>query len=146
MSTTTMNDAPEAAAAAMTEAARIAAQAARRGTETARESIEVARSYFDETSDLGKGLYSTWVSQSEATLKAAFAAQDAAIEAGLSLFDVGVKSNCAEAAAANRTRETVASRVFIVPPRLSDSIPTDIERSATWRPRVLSPGGTISAS
>jgi hypothetical protein len=93
MSTTTMNDVPETAAAAMTEAARIAAQAARRGTETARESIEVARSYFDETSDLGKGLYSTWVSQSEATLKAAFAAQDAAIEAGLSLFDVGVKSN-----------------------------------------------------
>ena len=93
MSTTTTNDFPETAAAAVTEAARIASQAARRGTETAKESIEVARSYFDETSDLGKGLYSTWVSQSEATLKAAFAAQDAAIEAGLSLFDVSVKSN-----------------------------------------------------
>jgi hypothetical protein len=91
--TNTTDEVRETAQAAVTEAARIAAEAARRGTETAKESLEVARSYFDETSDLGKGLYSTWVSQSEATLKAAFAAQDAAIEAGLSLFDVGVKSN-----------------------------------------------------
>ena len=44
MSTTT-NDMPESAAAAVTEATRIAAQAARNGTETAKASIEAARSF-----------------------------------------------------------------------------------------------------
>src|SRR6266508_1914289 len=91
--TTPTDNVRETAAAAVTEAARIAAQAARSGTETAKASIEVARSYFDETSDLGKDLYGTWIAQSESTLKAAFAAQNAALEAGLGLFDLGVKSN-----------------------------------------------------
>ena len=91
--TNTTDEVRETAQAAVTEAARIAADAARRGTETAKASIEAARSYFDETSDLGKDLYGTWISQSEATLKAAFAAQNAALEAGLGLFDLGVKSN-----------------------------------------------------
>src|SRR6266540_5396026 len=91
--TNTADDARETAQAAVTEATRIAADAARRGTETAKASIEAARSYFDETSDLGKDLYGTWISQSEATLKAAFGAQNAALEAGLGLFDLGVKSN-----------------------------------------------------
>ena len=93
MSTTTTDEVRETAEAAVTEATRIAAQAAKRGSEPAQASIEVARSYFDETSALGKALYGTWVSQSEATLKAAFAAQNAAIEAGLNMFDLGVKSN-----------------------------------------------------
>jgi hypothetical protein len=91
--THTTDEVRETAQAAVTEAARIAAEAARRGTETAKASIEVARSYFDETSDMGKELYGTWVAQSESTLKAAFAAQNAALEAGLNMFDLGVKSN-----------------------------------------------------
>jgi hypothetical protein len=91
--TNTTDEVRETAQAAVTEAARIAADAARRGTETAKASIEAARSYFDETSDLGKDLYGTWIAQSESTLKAAFAAQNAALEAGLGLFDLGVKSN-----------------------------------------------------
>jgi hypothetical protein len=92
MSTTT-NEMPEAAAAAVAEATRIAAQAARRSTETAKASIEAARSYLNDTNELGHDLLGTWSTTSEATLKAAFDAQNAAIDAGLGLFDMGVKGN-----------------------------------------------------
>jgi hypothetical protein len=93
MSTTTTNEINESAAAAVTEASRIAAQAARSGTETAKASIDAARSYFGETSTLGHDLLSTWFAQSEAALKAGFDAQTAAIDAGLGLFDMSVKGN-----------------------------------------------------
>jgi hypothetical protein len=92
MSTTT-NELPESAAAAVSEATRIAAQAARNGTETTKASIEAARSYVDDTNVLGRDLLSTWSTQSEAALKAAFDAQNAAIDAGLGLFDQSVKGN-----------------------------------------------------
>jgi hypothetical protein len=90
---TTLNDMPESATAAVAEATRIAAQAAWANTENAKASIEAARSYFDEANSLGRDLLSTWSTQSEAVLKTAFGAQNAAIDAGLSLFDLGVKSN-----------------------------------------------------
>jgi hypothetical protein len=90
---TTLNDMPESATAAVAEATRIAAQAARANTENAKASIEAARSYFDEANSLGRDLLSTWSSQSEAVLKTAFGAQNAAIDAGLSLFDLSVQSN-----------------------------------------------------
>ena len=92
MSTTT-NDMPETAAAAVAEATRIAAEAARNGTETAKASFEAASSYFDETNKIGRELLGSWSSQTEAAIKAAFAAQNAAIDAGLGLFDLGVKGN-----------------------------------------------------
>ncbi len=92
MSTTT-TDMPESAAAAVAEATRIAADAARNGTETAKASIEAASSYFDETNKIGRDLLGTWSSQTEAAIKAAFAAQNAAIDAGLGLFDLGLKGN-----------------------------------------------------
>ena len=92
MSTTT-NGIPETATAAVAEATRIAAEAARTNTENAKASIEAARSYFDEANGLGRDLLSTWSTQSEAVLRTAFGAQNAAIEAGLSLFDMSVKSN-----------------------------------------------------
>jgi hypothetical protein len=91
MSTTT--EMPESAAAAVTEATRIAAQAARNGTETAKASIEAARSYADDTNALSRDLLTTWSIQSESVLKTAFDAQNAAIDAGLSMFDMGVKGN-----------------------------------------------------
>jgi hypothetical protein len=91
MSTTT--EMPESAAAAVTEATRIAAQAARNGTETAKASIEAARSYADDSNALSRDLLSTWTIQSESVLKTAFDAQNAAMDAGLSLFDMGVKGN-----------------------------------------------------
>ena len=90
---TTMNDMPESATAAVAEASRIAAQAARTNTETAKASIEAARSYVDEASTLGRDLLGTWSTQSEAVLKTAFGAQNAAVDAGLGLFDLSVKSN-----------------------------------------------------
>lgn len=92
MSTTT-NEMPESAAAAVAEATRIATEAARNGTETAKASFEAASSYFDETNKIGRDLLGTWSSQTEAAIKAAFAAQNAAINAGLGLFDLGVKGN-----------------------------------------------------
>lgn len=92
MSTIT-NDLPETAAAAVTEATRIAAQAARRSTETARASVDTARAYFDETTALGRDLVGTWAAQSEAAIKASFEAQNAAVEAGMGFFDLTVKSN-----------------------------------------------------
>jgi hypothetical protein len=91
MSTT--SELPESAAAAVTEATRIAAQAARRNTESAKASIDAARTYLDEAGTLGRDLLDTLSSQSEAALKAAFDAQNAAIDAGLGLFDLGVKGN-----------------------------------------------------
>ena len=90
---TTMNEMPESAAAAVTEATRIAAQAARNGSETAKASIEATRSYVDQANAFGRDLFATWSSQSEAALKTAFDAQNAAIDAGLGLFDLGGKSN-----------------------------------------------------
>jgi hypothetical protein len=90
---TTINDMPESAAAAVTEATRIAAQAARNGTETAKASFEAASSYLGEANTLGRDLLGTWSTQSEAAIKAAFEGQNAAINAGLGLFDLGVKSN-----------------------------------------------------
>ncbi len=90
---TTINEMPESAAAAVTEATRIAAQAARNGTETAKASIEAARSYADDSAALGRDLFGTWSTQSESILKTAFDAQNAAIDAGLGLFDLGVKGN-----------------------------------------------------
>jgi hypothetical protein len=90
---TTINEMPESAAAAVTEATRIAAQAARNGTETAKASIEAARSYADDSSALSRDLLGTWSTQSESVLKTAFDAQNAAIEAGLGLFDLAVKGN-----------------------------------------------------
>ena len=90
---TTLNEMPESATAAVAEATRIAAQAARTNTETAKASIEAARSYFDEANTLGRDLFGTWSMQSEAVLKTAFGAQNAAIDAGLGLFDLSVKSN-----------------------------------------------------
>ncbi len=93
MSSSTKTEFPETAAAAVTEAARIAAQAARRQSETAKASIEVASSYLDESSELGRRLYGAWAAENEAALRAAFDAQNAAIEAGLGLFDLGVKAN-----------------------------------------------------
>jgi hypothetical protein len=89
---TTMNEMPEATAA-VAEATRIATEAARANTENAKASIEAARSYFDETNTLGRDLLNTWSAQSEAVLKTAFGAQNAAIDAGLGLFDLSVKSN-----------------------------------------------------
>ena len=53
MSTTT-NELPESAAAAVAEATRIAAQAARNSTETAKASFEATRSYVGETSVIGR--------------------------------------------------------------------------------------------
>jgi hypothetical protein len=84
---------PESAAAAVAEATRIAAQAARNGTETAKASFEAASSYFDETTKIGRNLLDSWSAQTEAAIKAAFEAQSAAIDAGLGLFDLGVKGN-----------------------------------------------------
>ena len=92
MSTTT-NELPESAAAAVAEATRIAAQAARNGTETAKASIEAARSYADDSTALSRDMLSTWSIQSESVLKTAFDAQNAAMDAGLNLFDLGVKGN-----------------------------------------------------
>ena len=92
MSTTT-NEMPESAAAAVTEATRIAAQAARNGTETAKASIEAARSYADDSNAFGRDLLGTWSIQSESVLKTAFDAQNAAMDAGLGLFDLGLKGN-----------------------------------------------------
>jgi hypothetical protein len=93
MSTSTSNEMPESATAAVAEATRIAAQAAREGSETAKATIKAASSYLSETNALGRDLLDSWSMQSEAALKAAFEAQNAAIDAGLGLFDLGVKGN-----------------------------------------------------
>jgi len=92
MSTTT-NEMPESAAAAVAEATRIAAQAARNGTETAKASFEATRTYVGETSVMGREMLEGWSIQGEAVLKSAFDAQNAAIDLGLGLFDLGLKGN-----------------------------------------------------
>jgi hypothetical protein len=92
MSTTT-NELPESAAAAVAEATRIAAQAARNSTETAKASFEATRSYVGETSVIGREMLENWSTQGEAVLKSAFDAQNAAIDAGLGLFDLTFKGN-----------------------------------------------------
>ena len=71
----------------------MATEATRNGTETAKASFEAATSYFDETTKIGRDLLGTWTLQTEAAIKSAFAAENAAIHAGLGLFDLGVKGN-----------------------------------------------------
>ena len=93
MSTTSTTEMPEAAQAAVTEATRIATEAARNGTETAKASFKAANTYFDETNAIGRDLLGSWTAQSEAAVKAAFEAQNAAIDAGLGLFDLSYKGN-----------------------------------------------------
>ncbi len=90
---TTMKDLPENGTAAINEATRIATEAARNGTDTAKASIGAAKTYLDETNVLGKDLLSTLTVQTEAALKSAFDAQNSAVEAGLGMFDLGVKGN-----------------------------------------------------
>jgi hypothetical protein len=90
---TTMNELPDSAAAAVAEATRIAAQAARNSTETAKASFEATRSYVGDSSSIGREMLEGWSTQSEAVLKTAFDAQNAAFEAGLDLFDLGLKGN-----------------------------------------------------
>ena len=90
---TTINDMPESAAAAVAEATRIATQAARNGTETAKASFEAASSFFDDTNTMGRDLLTTWTAQTKLAIKAAFEAQNTAIDAGLGLFDLGFKGN-----------------------------------------------------
>ena len=92
MSTTT-NELPDSAAAAVAEATRIAAQAARNSAETAKASFEATRSYVGDNSVIGREMLEGWSTQSEAVLKTAFDAQNAAFEAGLGLFDLGLKGN-----------------------------------------------------
>jgi hypothetical protein len=92
MSTTT-NELPDSAAAAVAEATRIAAQAARNSTETAKASFEATRSYVGDNSVIGREMLEGWSIQGEAVLKTAFDAQNAAFEAGLGLFDLGLKGN-----------------------------------------------------
>ena len=93
MSTASTTEMPEAATAAVTEATRIAEQAARNGTENAKASLKAANTYFEETSGIAQDLLGSWTTQSEAAVKAAFAAQNAAIDAGLGLFDLTLKGN-----------------------------------------------------
>ena len=59
MSTTTMNDMPQSATAAVAEATG-SRRKPRTNTENAKASIEAARSYFDEANGLGRDLLSTW--------------------------------------------------------------------------------------
>jgi hypothetical protein len=92
MSTIT-TELPESAAAAVAEATRIAAQAARTSTETAKASFEATRSYVGESSALAREMLEGWSTQGEMVLKTAFDAQNAAVDAGLNLFDLGVKGN-----------------------------------------------------
>jgi hypothetical protein len=92
MSTTT-NELPESAAAAVAEATRIAAQAARNSTETAKASFEATRSYVGESRAIGREMLEGWSTQGETVLKTAFEAQNAAVEAGLNLFDLGLTGN-----------------------------------------------------
>ncbi len=92
MSTTT-NELPQSAAAAVAEATRIAAQAARNSTETAKASFEATRSYVGEASVIGREMLEGWSTQGEAVLKTAFEAQNAAFEAWLNLFDLSFKGN-----------------------------------------------------
>jgi hypothetical protein len=92
MSTNT-NEMPASAAAAVTEATRIATQAARTNTETAKASMDAARNFVGETNTLGREILATWATQSETAMKVAFDAQNAAIDAGLGLFDLSFKGN-----------------------------------------------------
>ena len=94
MSTTTTNELPESAAAAVAEAT-----AHRRpgGPQRHRDGEGLVRGQRARTSMRRARSVATcsnaWSTQSEAALKTAFEAQNAAIDAGLGLFDLGLKGN-----------------------------------------------------
>src|SRR6478735_7175300 len=59
----------------------------------AKASFEAASSFFDDTNTMSRDLMTTWTAQTELAIKGAFDAQNAAIDAGLGLFDLGFKGN-----------------------------------------------------
>ncbi len=78
---------------AVNEAARIAAEASRRTAEAGRASVEVARTYLDDSSAAAQRFFQAYAAGAEAALKGAFEVQNAALAAGLTVFDAGVKTN-----------------------------------------------------
>ncbi len=78
---------------AVKEAVRITREATRRGTESAKASLQVARTYMDGAGVLARQMFDTWAAEGEAIIKASFDAQNASIDAGMALVDLGVKTN-----------------------------------------------------
>ena len=90
---TSSTELPEAAAAAIAEASRIAAEAARQSEVAMKASIEAASTSMEDSNKPGRELLGAWSTQSEVAMKAAYDAQNAAIEAGMGMFETGVKSD-----------------------------------------------------
>ena len=89
--------AAENSARAAGEMMRAAADASRRTVEGARATANVTREYMDQTADAGRKLFDAWASGAEASLQAAFALQNTALSAGLSLVEANNASGCAAA-------------------------------------------------
>jgi hypothetical protein len=84
---TTTTDMRSQTAEAVKETARTAAEASRRTLEGMQVAAQVGRTYFDESNQLARKLLGFWASGTEATLKAGFEMQNAALAASISYVD-----------------------------------------------------------
>lgn len=118
----TMNDMRNEAAETAGQAARTAAEASRRAIEGMQAAAQVSRTYLEESSELGRALLTAWATGMEATWKAGFAMQDAALgvshavlNASIAALDTtanGSRNATQQLVAAARQTQETALRAF----------------------------------
>jgi hypothetical protein len=86
----TLNDVRHEAADVVGEAARTAVEASRRTIEGMQAATAASRNYLEESSQLGRKLLAAWATGTEATLKAGFELQEAALSASHATVSAGV--------------------------------------------------------
>jgi hypothetical protein len=80
------------AAEVVGEATRTAAEASRRTIEGMQVAAQAGRTYWDESATMGRKLFATYVAAAEATLKAGFEVQKAALTAGNAVLSTATTS------------------------------------------------------
>lgn len=63
------------------------------GVHAVQQAAQTARAYQKETTDISRKVFDAWVAGAEATLRATFDEQNAALSAGLSVVDATTGSN-----------------------------------------------------
>ncbi len=75
------------------EATRATMEASRRTLESTREAVRASRDFLDQSTSISQKLFTAYTTGVTASLKAAFEVQNAALTAGLSLFESAAASD-----------------------------------------------------
>jgi hypothetical protein len=83
----TANEARRDTTETLNEATRTAAETSRRTIEHLQAATQAGRGWLEESSQLNRRLFGAWLTGLEATLKASFEMQNAALTASIPIFD-----------------------------------------------------------